>query len=272
MSGFEVTDEQVGRFHEDGYLIVEHMFDAEAMDVLLRVARADRNVAQAGGPQDAAGGISRLYMEREVGEDIYSAFVHSQSIVSTLEKLLGGEMYHIHHKMMLKEPKVGGAWEWHQDYGYWYQDAFLFPRMASCMIAVDRATKENGCLQVLKGSHQMGRINHERWTDESTGQTSPQRGADPQRVAFAMQHLDLVHCEMAPGTALFFHGNLLHRSDANTSDDSRWSLICCYSRADNEPHIHNERSNPTYSHLEKWPDGRIKEIGRSQLAQMTAAS
>ena len=28
------------------------------------------------------------------------------------------------------------------------------------MIAVDKATEENGCLQVLKGSHKMGRINH----------------------------------------------------------------------------------------------------------------
>ena len=28
---------------------------------------------------------------------------------------------------MQKEPKVGGAWEWHQDYGYWYKNEFLFP-------------------------------------------------------------------------------------------------------------------------------------------------
>ena len=25
---------------------------------------------------------------------------------------------HYHFKLMKKEPKVGGAWEWHQDYGY----------------------------------------------------------------------------------------------------------------------------------------------------------
>ena len=65
--------------------------------------------------------------------------------------VLGGEVYHYHSKLMLKEPFVGGAWEWHQDYGYWYQNGCLFPWMASCLIALDPATRANGCLQVLKG-------------------------------------------------------------------------------------------------------------------------
>ena len=59
-----------------------------------------------------------------------------------------------------KEPREGGAWEWHQDYGYWYNNGCLFPLMASAMIALDRCTKANGCLQVLRGSHLMGRIDH----------------------------------------------------------------------------------------------------------------
>ncbi len=35
---------------------------------------------------------------------------------------------HFHSKLMQKEPRVGGAWEWHQDYGYWYKNEFLFSR------------------------------------------------------------------------------------------------------------------------------------------------
>ena len=101
-------------------------------------------------------------------------------------------MYHYNSKMMLKEPRVGGAWEWHQDYGYWYQNGCLYPFMASCMIALDRATKENGCLQILKASHHMGRVEHGRFG----GQT----GADPERVNEALKRLELVFCEMEPGT------------------------------------------------------------------------
>lgn len=254
--------EQVKQFETDGYIMMDRLFDAEEMDLLLRLGRADQNLANAGGKRDADGRSSRFFTSREANDNIYGAFVHCRRIVEATEQLLGGEVYHIHHKMMLKEPYVGGAWEWHQDYGYWYNDAFLYPDMASCLIAVDKATKENGCLQILKGSHRMGRIDHIQWGDKG------QRGADPERVKFAQQHLEHIYCEMEPGTALFFHGNLLHSSDANTSPNPRWSLICCYSRANNEPHIQAERSNPKYSFLEKWPDECIKQIGKKQLSQL----
>jgi ectoine hydroxylase-related dioxygenase (phytanoyl-CoA dioxygenase family) len=172
-----------------------------------------------------------------------------------MEQLLGGEVYQYHHKMMLKESFVGGSWEWHQDYGYWYNNECLFPLMASCLIAIDRATKENGCLQVIKGSHHMGRIDH--------GKTGDQTGADIERVNLALNHLELVHCEMEPGTALFFHSNLLHRSDANRSPNPRWSLICSYNAARNP--CRGRQNHPSYQYLEKWPDSRIKEIGRRHL-------
>jgi ectoine hydroxylase-related dioxygenase (phytanoyl-CoA dioxygenase family) len=167
-----------------------------------------------------------------------------------MERLLGDEVYHYHHKMMLKEPRVGGAWEWHQDYGYWYNNGCLFPDMASCLIAVDRATRENGCLQVIRGSHRMGRVDH--------GKAGGQVGADQERVDAALQRMELVFCEMEPGDALFFHGNLLHRSDQNTSEHPRWSLICCYNTRHNDPYLTNGR-HPNYTPLEKWADDRVRQ-------------
>lgn len=227
----------------------------DMIDQLLEVARADHAIANAGEMKDATGRGSKIFIRGELEDDIYSAFAHSPRIADPMEQLLGGEICQLHHKMMLKEPRVGGAWEWHQDYGYWYNDSILFPHLASCMIAVDRATKANGCLQVLRGSHHLGRINHGRYG----GQT----GADPARVALAEQRLELVHCEMEPGTAVFFHSNTLHRSDANTSEHSRWSLICCYNRLDNPPVERRFHAAPLP--LERWDDDRIRTAGRRQL-------
>ena len=83
-----------------------------------------------------------LVVENELPEDsIYSAVVQAEPLVKAMESLLGDEVYHYHHKMILKEPRVGGAWTWHQDYGYWYNNGCLLPDMASCMFAVDRATR-----------------------------------------------------------------------------------------------------------------------------------
>jgi hypothetical protein len=258
---FTLTKEQVEQFNRDGYLMIKGLFDAEEMDLLMHIAKADQQMAQeAYERRDAFSGRSKLWITGSLGEDIYSAFVRCHRIVDPIEQLLGGEVYHYHHKMMLKEPLVGGAWEWHQDYGYWYSNGCLFPYLASCLIAIDHATAENGCLQVIKGSHSMGRIDH--------GKAGEQTGADIERVNEALKHLETVPCEMQPGTALFFHCNLLHRSDANRSPNPRWSLICCYNAARNPC---QERPNhPSYRQLEKWPDTKIKEIGRQQLETMAS--
>jgi ectoine hydroxylase-related dioxygenase (phytanoyl-CoA dioxygenase family) len=253
---FRLEDGQVARFHEDGYLVAERLFDADEIDLLRTIARADRRLeSEAASRRDGAGGVIKLAVHNQLGDDIYAAFVRCRRIVDAMERLLGDEVYHYHHKMILKEPRTGGAWEWHQDYGYWYDNGCLFPDMASGLIAVDRATRANGCLQVLRGSHRMGRIDHVAIGDQT--------GADPGRVAAARDRLELLHVELEPGSTIFFHCNLLHRSDRNSSPDPRWALICCYNAKRNDPY--KESRHPRYSPLEKWPDERIREIGRREI-------
>lgn len=260
---FTLTNDRVADFHRDGYILVPDLFDAEEVKLLRTIGRADHRLQQeAMGRRDAEGGTVRLTVRNDLEDNIYAAFVRCRRIVDTMERLLDGEVYHYHHKMILKEPRVGGAWEWHQDYGYWYDNGCLYPDMASCMIAVDRATKANGCLQVLKGSHLMGRISH--------GKVGDQTGADPERVAAALERLERVDCELEPGSAIFFHSNLLHRSDQNKSENPRWAFICCYNAARNDPY--KDSKHPRYSRLEKWDDARIKEIGRVQAAETVASS
>ena len=45
--------------------------------------------------------------------------------------------------MSIKLPNIGGAWNWHQDYGYWYQNGCLYPDMASAFIALDANKRDN---------------------------------------------------------------------------------------------------------------------------------
>ena len=54
------------------------------------------------------------------------------------------------------------------------------------------------------------------------------------------------------GDALIFHSNLLHRSEANTSDRPRWSLIAVYNRSSNVPY--NEPSKSSTIPLQAVPD------------------
>ncbi len=253
MSALPLSAEELAAYQRDGYLLARKLFDAEEMELLLAYARQDDALtASAYGRRDSAGRETRLALWNHPGEDLYAMFSRSPRIVDRMEQLLGGEVYHYHSKMMLKEPFVGGAWEWHQDYGYWHHNGCLFPLLASCLIAVDRATRENGCLQVIRGSHEMGRIDH--------GKTGDQTGADMERVEAALERMELAYIEAEPGDALFFHCNLLHRSDQNTSPNSRWSLICCYNAARNDPY--KESRHPRYTPLAKVADSAIKDWGK----------
>ena len=246
------TEEQVSAFHEDGYLIVPGLFDSEEADILRKAAHADSSFGEnAYDLEDGEGGKAQLVLWNKAGEDLWGAIARSERIVNAMEQLFDDEVYHYHSKMSIKKPRTGGAWSWHQDYGYWYQNGCIWPDMGSAFIAVDPNTRENGCLQVLKGSHKMGRIEH--------GQYGDQTGADPERTTAAAKVMETVYVELDPGDTLFFHSNTLHRSDQNTSDNPRWSLICCYNTKHNNPY--KESHHPFYEPLEKLPDGAIKEMG-----------
>tara|TARA_B100000676_G_scaffold278155_1_gene300360 strand:+ start:11925 stop:12704 length:780 start_codon:yes stop_codon:yes gene_type:complete len=253
MTTFELTPQLIDDFHQDGYLIVRELFDPQEIAGLLSFAKADAALAdEAYVRRDSGGGETRLALRNDLDDTVpYTAVVRSQRIVQAMQILLGDEVYHYHHKMMIKQPRIGGAWEWHQDYGYWYNFGCLFPDMGSCMVAVDQATTENGCLQVLKGSHKLGRVDHVR--------IGEQVGADPERVKAARQRFELVAVELEPGDGLFFHGNLLHCSDQNHSEHPRWSLINCYNTRHNDPYIQDGR-HPNYSPLEIWPDDKVRDV------------
>src|SRR5437660_6343016 len=102
--------------------------------------------------------------------------------------------------------------------GLWvlYKNQFMFPdQLISVIVALTHANKENGCLQVLRGSHKLGRLNH--------GFAGEQVGADMVMVNNALKTMELIYCELEPGDALFFHSNILHSSEATLSDYPLWS-------------------------------------------------
>ena len=51
----------------------------------------------------------------------------------------------------------------------------------------------------------------------------------------ALKAFALIHVEMEPGDALFFHCNLLHRSDQNHSNQRRWAMITSFNQRLNNP-------------------------------------
>lgn len=221
---YRLSIDDVAQYRQDGFLVVKGFFSEAEVGKLYATAVGDEVLrSNATNVTDSSGKHSRLSLWFTPGEDVYGMMLRSERMVDAAARLLDSDapVCHYHTKLMQKEPRVGGAWEWHQDYGYWYKNQFLFPdQLVSIMIALTPANRENGCLQVIRGSHRMGRVNH--------GFSGEQVGADMVMVQHALKTMDHVYAELEPGDALFFHSNLLHRSEANLSEKPRWSIISCY--------------------------------------------
>ena len=260
MSTTTLTPQQIDLFHKDGYVIVKNFLTPAAVEKLYSTAIGDNTMENnAINVTDQTGKNSKLSLWFTPGNDVFGYLTRSESMVNGVAALLDSDapVCHFHSKLMQKEPKVGGAWEWHQDYGYWYKNQFMFPdQLISVMVALTPANKQNGCLQVIKGSHKLGRINH--------GFAGEQVGADMVMVNNALKTMDLVYVEIEPGDALFFHSNILHRSEANLSDHPRWSIISCYTSQSNL--AYNENSTSWKTPIEMVPDNAITNWESTSLS------
>ena len=248
-----LTPADVARYHDDGFIFVRQLFDAQETDLLGRAmeqdpAIRDHSLLRA----DQEGGATRISLWNRAGDSIYGLAARSERVVDTAEALIGEPVYHFQSKLTAKEPRVGGAWEWHQDYGYWYYNGCLEPKMLSIMIALDRTDAENGCLKVVRGSHKLGRLDHVQVTP---GQNT----TDPERMPHILAKHETVDCVLDPGDAVIFHGNTLHRSDQNRSDRRRWTFLCCYNAVSNDTFKRDD--DRYYVPLEKVDEGPIRRAG-----------
>ena len=243
------SPENLESYRQKGFILARNLFSSDEVNALRKAAeRNDALRKSTFSRDDGEGGSVDLALWNNVDDSIFGLFPRSERLVNRMEQLLGGEVYHYHSKLIQKNPGTGGAWTWHQDYGYWYNNGLLFPdQVGSVMIAVDRATRENGCLQVIEGSHLMGRVNHIL--------SGEQAGADIEMVNAALERLPHHYVELEPGDALFFHSNLLHRSDQNRSDKPRWALVSCYNAKSNDPF--KTSHHPSYTPLHKVKDEEV---------------
>ncbi|WP_035059850.1 phytanoyl-CoA dioxygenase family protein [Andreprevotia chitinilytica] len=218
-----MISEQQARFYADnGYLVVEKLFDAEqvgaalaAIDELLDPDNADKAFEVE--PQDA-NTVRRIWSPTQK-HDVFEQLAAAPALVDSVAKLIGENVLFHYSKLNMKGPKVGSVVEWHQDFSY-------YPHTNSDLVAVliflDAASKENGCLRVIPGSHRLGLQSHD--VDGFF------RGKVQNINEDVAEHL-----EVPAGGAVFLHCLTLHASARNESDLPRRTFLPAYRAADAFP-------------------------------------
>ncbi|KAK8739688.1 hypothetical protein OTU49_003149 [Cherax quadricarinatus] len=247
-ASWKVTQEMKEAYDRNGYILVRQMLNMEEVKKVKAALENPKGVTQFTYTiNDGKNRTNKMTLWNHPGRDITGILARTHRVVNTVEQVLDGEVYHYHTKLIMKEARTGGTFLWHQDYGYWYRNGCLYPDMTSVFIPIDATDRSNGCLQVLRGSHKMGRVEHLDIAD--------QLGADPERVEQAQKVLEHIYVEMKAGDILFFHCNLLHTSDQNSSDNRRWVFIVAFNKRSNNPY--KQHHHPQYTPLKKVEDSAL---------------
>jgi phytanoyl-CoA hydroxylase len=139
------------------------------------------------------------------------------ALLKAVSALLGGKKPSMFQDMaLIKPPRLGREKPWHQDKAY-----FEFPLetpVVGVWIALDEATVENGCMQVLPGRHREGPIIHFQRRDW-------------QICDNVIMGTKSAAAPLKPGGALLFDGMLPHGTPDNHSPNRRRALQFHYAPA-----------------------------------------
>jgi ectoine hydroxylase-related dioxygenase (phytanoyl-CoA dioxygenase family) len=210
------TPEQSAAFREQGFFITGPLFDAATLDEI--AAEFDRfRMEEDAALTEGSRGITHR------GKRYFLAGLHQRSeacrrmvtgrtLTELAVSLLGPEVRLYWNQAVIKAPRHGAAFAWHQDTGY----VPIEPQeYLTIWLAVDETTVENGCIWVIPGSHHWGLQPHRRDPElgDMVGYDGPEKG---------------IPVPLPRGHAAVFSSLLLHSSGPNTSEGPRRGYVVQY--------------------------------------------
>ena len=236
--------DQVDFFKTRGYLLVEDVFPASTFDPLIQEIgdKIDTIVHEALAAGKLTDTFSEAPFDRRLAliehtlgypEEHFGVFngklrtpgmfqiVTEAGLLDIVESITGPEILaHPQFNLRAKLPSMDKfVVPWHQDEGYLHpgaEETF----MVNFWVPMVDATRENGTLEVIAGSHLTDLIQHE----QGLGPAGNFRGLHDHQLPPGEQVL----CEIGAGSVVLLQKRTIHRSLPNTTDSIRWSLDLRY--------------------------------------------
>ncbi|WP_299348866.1 phytanoyl-CoA dioxygenase family protein [uncultured Shimia sp.] len=236
------------QYREEGFALVRQFIDGDALN---RLKTETDRIYQAGLEHPRTwrhGNLSfEILPEADFGSryviqaywmswmsEYFEAFRRSESYRILLEPILGKNIKQVAQQIHWKPPGAGlTGYRFHQDLRFREaRDAYvdIAGSTVNTGLAIDPSTLENGCLQVVPGSHKLGYIG---LSDEGDGQIMKGLTAEEELRAKGIDPASVVPLEMQPGDMALWGLLTVHGSLPNESQQDRAFAISSYVRAEN---------------------------------------
>jgi polysaccharide pyruvyl transferase WcaK-like protein len=230
-----LTEQQWNDYSRDGFLRLGKVLEPEQVESLTQRAD-DLALGNVGNPdvqmqldtggayEDLPGAVRRfergtmLYRKIQGLEtdDLFSRLVRHPLFLEVCGRQYGRHAaVSIFRAMVMNKPAgQGTVLPWHQDGG----DVWALDRdpLVTVWVALDPATRANGCLEVIPGSHNLGLLS---LYGSTVAEEDVARHCPPERV---------LPLEVEAGHAVLLHNWLIHRSGVNPSPVPRRAFTVCY--------------------------------------------
>lgn len=208
---------QTDEFSAHGYAVIPEPIPARDLAALRQAADAlvAEPAAADGGNHDINRGADRQFLhKRHADFPQVEQFLFSP-LMRDVTRIALGEPYLFNEQFVIKGPRTGASFAWHQDGAY---VPFAHRPYLSVWIALDETTLENGALSILpRDLDAQPRIEPHRWDElgkEKVGYDGPDEG---------------IALPCPAGTMILFSSLTLHRSGANRTERPRRAYLAQYS-------------------------------------------
>jgi phytanoyl-CoA hydroxylase len=218
----QTPEQRTAFFNENGFLVLRSVLDArELAELDAELTRMAENhatlprIREGFGLEPNQDPTRKTPTFRKIGgisdmSEPFNRLMRHPRVLEALHPIMG-EMIYLHRDVVMMKPaRVGREKPWHQDSSYWPWQPM---QLVSAMTALDDAMPDNGCLQVIPGTH---RTELKHYGQELRVDLDDQQ---QQRTAYV---------PLRAGDTLLFHSLLLHASEPNRSNQDRRVCIMSY--------------------------------------------
>jgi hypothetical protein len=208
----KLTQEEISHFKDQGYALYHKpLFSGEKMDRLTAIF--EEHLEEKG---------SKLSDELDTPhfrDPRLLDYLLSDEALDLVEGLIGPDIVLWSSHFICKDPYVGRMTPWHEDSAYWNGRFDRYDNIVTIWLAIDRSTKENGCMRVIPGTHHNGFSEYESVDQRINTFHAQIKNIDESQA---------VYFELERGECSLHDSRIMHGAPANTSPHRRCGYTMRY--------------------------------------------